>query len=385
MFLLTDAQQALKARIREFVDTEVKPVAAKLDQTGEFPKHIMERISELGFCSLPFPKELGGPGGTLTDGLIFLEEISRGMTSLGAIMNVQILQCCYPLRFCVSEAQKREWLMPAIAGRKILAFALGEESCGSDAFNINAIASRTPEGWALNGSKYWITNAGIADGYIVAAKTNAGDRSRNVSLFYVDARCEGVNDGFREKLLGFNNSPTGRVDFVNCILPPEALIGDENGGYPIIKEALNYGRLAAAAMSLGTAQAAMELAVAYSRERGHYDRVIASYQGVSFPVAEMYAQIVTARNMMYHVASRAEAGLRITMEAAAVKLSASEMCKKVCDDTLLIHAGAGCRFESEAQRLVRDSRLLTIVNGTSQICKVVIANALFASPDNVRE
>ncbi len=383
MFLLTDEQQALKEQIRAFVDAEVRPVAAKLDQTGEFPKDIVNRMSELGFCGLPFPEELGGRGGSLIDGLIFLEEISRGMTSLGAIMNVQMLQCCYPLRFCVNDHHKKEWLVPAIAGKKILAFALGEESCGSDAFNLHAIAARTADGWILNGSKYWITNAGVADGYIVAAKTNAGDRSRNVSLFYVDAHSEGVNDSLREKLMGFNNSPTGRVDFVNCVLPADALIGEENGGYPIIKEALNYGRMAAAAMSLGTAQAAMELAVAYSRERRHYDRAISSYQGVSFPIAEMYAQIVTSRNMLYHVAGRAEAGLRITVEAAAVKLTASEMCRKVCDDTLLIHAGAGCRSESEAQRLVRDSRLLTIVNGTSQICKVVISNALFASPDKV--
>ncbi|MGN0203034.1 MAG: acyl-CoA dehydrogenase family protein, partial [Coprococcus sp.] len=316
--------------------------------------------------------------------LIFIEEISRGLVSLGAIMNVQIMQCCYSLWDSVNERQRKEWLMPAIAGKKILAFALGEESCGSDAFNISTIASCTPEGWLLNGSKYWITNAGVADGYIVAAKTKAGDRNRNVSLFYVDAGSKGV-EACREKLLGFNNSPTGRVEFHDCLLPPDSLIGSENGAYRIIKDALNYGRLAAAAMSIGAAQAALELSVAYSRERGHFDRAISSYQGVSFPIADMYTQIITNRNMMYHVAERAEAGCRITMDAAALKLSASEMCRKICDDMLLIHAGAGCRVGNAAERLVRDSRLLTIVNGTSQICRTIIANRLFLDPDNIPE
>lgn len=382
MFLMTEEQRKLKEQVRIFVDTEVRPVAERLDRTGEFPKNIVKRIGEMGFFGLPFSKELGGLDRTLTESLILIEEISRGSVSLGAIMNVQMLQCCYPLRDCVNDQQKREWLMPAIAGRKILAFALGEESCGSDAFNISTIAARRPEGWLLNGTKYWITNAGAADGYIVAAKTMVGDRNRNVSLFYVDAGNKGL-ECCREKLLGFNNSPTGRVEFHDCVLPPDALIGSENGGYRIIKEALNYGRLAAAAMSIGAAQAALELSVSYARERGHFDRAISSYQGVSFPIAEMYAQIITNRNMMYHVADRAQAGCSITMDAAALKLSASEMCRKACDDTLLIHAGAGCREESEAARLMRDSRLLTIVNGTSQICRTIISNRLFASPDNI--
>ena len=381
---MTEEQKKLKERIRTFVDAEVRPVTERLDRTGEFPDSIIKRMGEQGFTGIPFPEELGGLGGTLTDGLIFIEEISRGLVSLGAIMNVQMMQCCYSLQGSVTESQRKDWLMPAIAGRKILAFALGEESCGSDAFNISTIASCTPEGWVLNGSKYWITNAGVADGYIVAAKTKAGDRNRNVSLFYVDAGNKGVEE-CRDHLLGFNNSPTGRVKFRNCILPPDSLIGSENGAYRIIKNALNYGRLAAAAMSIGAAQAALELSVSYSRERGHFGRSISSYQGVSFPIAEMYTQITTNRNMMYHVAERAEAGERITMDAAALKLSASEMCRRACDDMLLIHAGAGCRAGCEAERLVRDSRLLTIVNGTSQICRTIIANRLFASPDSMSE
>lgn len=382
MFMLTEEQMALKREVRDFVDKEIAPRAEELDRTGEYPKDIISKISERGWCSLPFPKELGGAGLGAVEGVIFLEELSKGMCSLGFVMCAHMFQCCYALCGAVSERQAKEWLIPAIAGEKILTLALSEERSGSEALGIDSVAVRQPDGWLLNGTKCWITNAGIADGYIVGTRTGTSNRSRSVSLFYVDAKCDGVTVTHQENMIGLNNSPTGTVTFTDCHLPPEALIGIENGGYKVLKDALNCGRLALAAVAVGTAQSAFEHAVEFSARRGSFDRTISSYQGVSFPIAEMYTNISLARNMLYHVAAMTEAGERATMETAALKLFATEMCQKTCQDAALIHGSRGYSAHSATERLLRDAQLLTVAEGTSQICKVAISNGIYNTAIN---
>lgn len=382
MFMLTEAQLTLKREVRAFVDSEITPHTSELDRTGVYPRDIIRKISEHGWCALPFPKELGGAGLGAIEGAIFLEELSKGLCSLGFVMCAHMFQCCYALRNAVSESQAQEWLIPAIAGKKILTLALSEERGGSEALGIDAVAVRQPDGWLLNGKKCWITNAGIADGYIVGTKTGTSNRSRSVSLFYVDAGWEGVTVTHQEDMIGLNNSPTGTVTFDNCHLPPEALIGSENGGYKALKDALNCGRLALAAVAIGTAQSAFEHAVEYSGRRGSFDRTISSYQGVSFPIAEMYTNISVARNMLYHVAAMTEAGERTTMEIAALKLFATEMCQKTCQDAALIHGSRGYAAHSPTERLLRDAQLLTVAEGTSQICKVAISNGIYNTAIN---
>ncbi len=377
MYYLTDKQQELKDEIRKFVDSEIIPQASSLDKQGIYPRDLIERISELGYCSLPFPKELGGGGAGVTEAVIFLEEISRGLASIGFIFCAHILPCCYTVLPLASDKQREDWLIPAIRGKKLLTFAITEERGGSDAFGVDTIAERKPNGWLLNGSKCWITNAGVADGYIINAKTGTSIRSRNVSLFYVDAKTPGLDISRSEDMIGLNNSPTGTVSFKDCLLPPDALIGEENNGYKPIKMALNCGRLGLAAVSIGIAQSAFEHAVEFARSRGDYGRSIFSYQGVSFPIAEMYSNISIARNTLYHVAAITEAGKNATLETAALKLFSSEMCQKVCADTMLIHGGRGFRSHCDVERLLRDAQLLTVAEGTSQICKVIISNGIY--------
>jgi alkylation response protein AidB-like acyl-CoA dehydrogenase len=381
MFMLNENQRALQRQVRAFVDREVAPAAARLDASKEYPRELIARIGELGFCALPFPGELGGGGLGAVEGAIVLEELSRGMGSLGFILCAHMLQCCFAMKDAVSPEQKESWLMPAIACRKLLTLALSEERGGSDALGLDTIAARQTDGsWILNGSKCWITNAGVADGYIVGAKTNLNSRSRSVSLFYVDSRAQGVDDSERVDMIGLNNSPTGTVRFTNCRLPAGALIGEENEGYRVLKDALNWGRLALGAVSVGMAQSALEHATEFSLRRGNYDRSISSYQGVSFPIAEMYTKITVARNMLYHVAEIMGAGERSTMEAAALKLFASEMCLDVCREAVLIHGGRGFKSHSDMERILRDAQLLTVAEGTSQICKVVISNGIYNTP-----
>ncbi|MEG1789612.1 MAG: acyl-CoA dehydrogenase family protein [Oscillospiraceae bacterium] len=379
MFLLTEEQIRLKKEIRTFVDREIKPRAMELDRSGEYPRDLVRRVGELGYCALPFSPEFGGNGLGALEGLIFIEEISRGLASLGLIFCAHMFQCCYALADGISERQSRDWFKPSIACDKLLAFALSENSGGSDALGIDTIATRTHEGWSLSGSKVWITNASVADGYIVGARTTVNSRNRDVSLFYVDANSPGLEASEREKLIGLNNSPTGCVRFNNCTIPADAIIGNENDGYKLIKNALNCGRLALAAVAIGIAQDAMELALKFSGERGNFGRAIASYQGVSFPIAEMYTNISLARNMLYHAADLAGSGGRSTMEIAALKLFSTEMCQEVCRQSVLIHGGRGYSKDYDAERLLRDSQLLTTAEGTSQICKIVISNGLFNS------
>ena len=382
MFILTEEQMRLKNEIREFVDREVRPAAAEYDRSGAFPAEIIKRINALGYSRLPFDQALGGLGRDMIESVIFLEEISRGIGSLGFTMAAHMMQCCYALADGVSEWQREAWLKPAISCEKLLAFALSEESGGSDVLGVSTIAIQKGKGWLLNGSKCWTTNVGVADGYIVCARTSAHSRSRSVSLFYVDADSEGLEICERDKMLGLNNSPTGTIRFKNCRLPSEALIGDENEGYPLIKKGLNYGRLALSATAVGIAQEAMELAARFSAERGSFDRVISSYQGVSFPIAEMHTHITVARNMLYHVASLINAGMRASTEIAALKLFSSEMCQEVCRQSLMLHGGRGYHKSFAVERLLRDSLALTIAEGTSQICKVIISNAIYnALPD----
>lgn len=384
MYYLNDEQIKLRKEIREFVDNEISPHAASLDAAGTYPRDLVQRISELGYCSFPFPKAHGGAGLGVTESLIFLEEISRGMASLGFIFCAHMLPCCYNLESIVNTDQREQWLIPAIKGEKILTFAITEEKGGSDAFGIETMAERCSGGWRLNGSKCWITNAGIADGYIITAKTSASSRSRNISMFFVDAKTEGLKIDERESMVGLNNSPMGTVRFVDCLLPADALIGDEGNSYGPVKMALNLGRLGLAAVSIGMAQSAFEHAVKFASSRGDYGRAIFSYQGVNFPIAEMYSNITIARNMLYHIAAMVEAGDKITLETAALKLFSSEMCQKICKDAVLIHGGAGFRSSCDIERMLRDSQLLSVAEGTSQICKVIISNGISSvGPDNL--
>ena len=380
MFLLTDDQIRLKNEIRAFVDSEISPVAMEYDRSGRFPLNVINRMKELGYCSLPFDKELGGAGLGVTEGVIFLEEVSRGLGSIGFTMAAHMLQCCYALQDGVSPEQKQEWLIPAISCEKLLAFALSEESGGSDVLGISTMATCKPDCWLLNGSKCWITNVGVADGYIVGARTSANSRNRSVSLFYVDSQAEGLEICERDKMLGLNNSPTGTIIFHNCCIPHTALIGNENEGYQLIKKILKYGRLALSAVAVGMAQKAMDLAVEFTGRRCSFDRTISSYQGVSFPVAEIYANITLTRNMVYHTADLIGTGRHTSAEIAALKLFSSEMCQEACKNALMLLGGRGYSKSREIERLLRDSFALTIAEGTSQICKLIISNAVYNAP-----
>lgn len=377
MFLLTDDQIELKRALRAFVREEIAPVAAKLDESGAFPSELMRAIAKQGYFGVSVPQALGGAGGSLIDSAIVIEELSCGLGSLGLSLCGHMLHCCYALCDAVSASQKLEWLIPAVRGEMLLALALTEASGGCDALSMDTAVSRIESGWVLNGTKSFVTNAGVSDGYLVAAKTDRNGKSRNLGLFYVRADTPGLRLVRQHPLLGFQNTPVGAVEFDGCVLPPDARIGGENEGYRILQHMLNCGRMGLSAVSIGLAQAALKCSIRYSQGRGQMGRTISTYQGVTFPIADMYTGISAARAMLYHVASRIEIGCSATEEAAALKVYSTEVCRKSCQEAALLHGGMGMVKPSVTERLLRDCQSLSVAGGTTQICKTVIANGLY--------
>jgi|GEM_PF-1094892 butyryl-CoA dehydrogenase len=383
MYCLTEEELALRKEIREFTDREILPGATELDASKIYPVELVRKIREAGYPALSFPKELGGQGKSLRSCMIFLEEISRGLASLGLVYTANTMQVCYSLVDAVTEQQKQEWLMPAIQGEKILTLALSEDAGGSDAFAINTYAQWHGDGWILNGSKCWISNAGVADGYIVAARTTPHGRSHDISLFFVDSHTPGVDDSERANLVGMNNDPTSNIFFHDCHLPPKALISNPDvpdSGYHLIKRALNSGRLALSAVAIGLAQGALEDVVSYTKNRSYLGRRISGYQGVSFPIAEMMTNISLARHMLYHTADIYEAGDPASVDIAELKLFSCEMCQSTCTSAAQLHGAIGYDKRVNNERRLRDSLLFTTMEGTSQICKIIISNALYNNP-----
>lgn len=375
MYRLTDEQLAFKQKVRTFVDQEVRPVAAELESSAAFPYHIVTRCGELGFLDIllasgdPLRKKKA------TAGVIFLEEISRGLGSMGTIFAPQF-QGCDLIDAAAAEPLRSNVLVPALGGEKILSYATSERSGGTNALDINTTAIRDGDTWLLNGEKSWVTNAGVSDGYLIIAKTAANSQRRSISFFYVDQSDPGLLPDEPDKMLGLASSTMGSIRLQNCRIPADRLIGAQNEGYTLMKSTFNQGRLLIGAAAVGVAQRALELALHYSSRREHFGRRLCSYQGISFPMASMQASIVMSRNMAYHVASLCEDGLPYAAEASMFKMSACEMCCKVCAQAMEIHGAYGLSKASEIERCLRDAHMLTIAGGTAQACSLIVSAAL---------
>lgn len=378
MYLLTKEQEKLRSELREFVDSEVCPVASDLDKIGTFPRDLYLRIGQLGYLDAAF--EYNGTGAKYgsIEGSIIIEELSRGLASLGLIVSPHY-QCSELIAAAGSEILKKEVIEPARRGELLFAFAITEESGGSDALGVDTIAVKDGDRWILNGKKCWITNAGVADGYIVTAKSPSAERSRSMSLFYVSKDAPGFKVVENSHMIGLRNSPMGEIIMDDCAIPDYCLIGPENDCYPLIKPLLNEGRLDMTAVAVGISQAALELAVSRAGESGLYGRSLASYQGVSFPIADIYTKTMISRNSLYSVASLMASGLPHTRDAAAVKIFATESCCQICKAACQIYGAYGLSSEASVNRLFRDAQTLTVSEGTSEICRIVVSNGLMNS------
>lgn len=379
MYELTQEQIEFKRNVRDFVDKEIRPLSQRLDMSAKFPYQIIKRCGELGFLDFLFsPQNLHSHIET-TRSVIFLEEISRGLGSLGLILCPHF-QGITLLSTTASDSLKTQTLPQALTGEKIFSYAISEESGGTDALGITTTAIRDGDSWVINGKKCWITNAGAADGYFINAQTAPTSRRRSVSFFYIDGNNPGIILREPSKMIGCNNSVMRNIQFKDCRIPANCLIGIENEGYSLMKNTLNLGRLGIAAVSTGIAQRALELAIEFSESRMYYGRKLSSNQGISFPIAEMYTHVASLKNMLYHTASLCENGKAYSVEVSALKILANEVCSQVCRQAQEIHGAFGLCKDSEIERCLRDSYMMTAAEGTPQACKMSIASALFNSP-----
>lgn len=380
MFLdLTDDQKLLQKTVREFAEAEVKPLARELDETGHFPRETFKKAAELGLTGVAFPDEMGGAGFDHVAYTIVIEEISRVCASTGVILSVQNSLYCDPVYRFGTDEQKKKFLIPYARGEKIGCYALTEPQAGSNASALQTKAVRHGDKYIINGTKAWITNGGAADAAIVYVNTAPEKGEKGITALIVERGTPGFKVGKEEKKLGINATACTELSFTDCEVPAANRIGDEGQGYKVALSTLDGGRIGIAAQAVGIAQGAFEEALKYSQERTAFDQPIASFQAIQFMLADMATEIDAARLLTRKAAWKQDTGARFSMEAAAAKLFASEMCTRVTHKAIQIHGGNGYSREYPVERMYRDARITEIYEGTSEIQRLVIANWVLKS------
>ncbi len=372
-FGLSPQHEEIRRTVRDFAEREIVPVADELERKGEFPHEIIRKAADLGLLGVPYPEEMGGTGLDSLAYAITIEELSRASGSVGIIVSAHTSLGCNPLYLAGTDEQKERYLRPMASGQVLGAYGLTEAGAGSDSRGTRTRAHLDGDAWVLNGSKRFITNAGIAGTYIVTAVTDRESESGRISAFIVPADAPGFSIGRMEEKMGLHASNTGELIFSDCRIPADNLLGEEGGGDKLFLKTLDGGRIGIGAMALGLAQAAFEAASAYAKERRQFDRPIASFQGVAFKIADMATQIDAARLLIYRAAWLKDSGRSYTTESAMAKLFASEVARQVTNDAVQVHGGYGYITEYRVERYLRDAKLTEIGEGTSEIQRMVIA------------
>jgi alkylation response protein AidB-like acyl-CoA dehydrogenase len=377
-FELTEEQNLIRDMVRSFAETEVAPSAAERDENERFDRALMyDRLGELGLTGIVFPEEYGGAGADYISYAIAVEELSRVCGSTGVTLSAHLSLCANPIYMFGTEEQKQKFLVPLAKGEKIGGFGLTEPSACSDAGGTKTTATRDGNEWILNGSKIFITNAGEAETYVVLARSDkSAEKHRGISAYIVEKGTPGFSFGKKEKKMGIRSSPTMELVFENCRIPAENLLGQEGQGFKVAMKTLDGGRIGIASQALGIAQGALDATIAYTKDREQFNKPIASFQGVSFQLADMATQIEAARLLIYNAAYRASAGLSYSQESAMAKLYASEVAMRVTTQAVQLHGGYGYTREFPVERMMRDAKITEIYEGTSEVQRIVIGAAL---------
>jgi butyryl-CoA dehydrogenase len=376
-FDLTEEQKLLERTVREFANSEVKPLAKKLDETGQFPRETFRRAAELGLTSIALPEQYGGAGFDHVSYAIVIEEISRVCASSGAILAGQNSLYCDPIHRYATEEQKKRLLLPFARGEKIGCFALTEPQAGSDATALKTSAVCRGDRYIVNGTKAWITSGGVADAAIVYVNTDSAKREKAITALVIERGTPGFKVGKEEKKLGINGTACVELSFSDCEVPVENRLGQEGEGYKIALSTLDGGRIGIAAQAVGISQGAFEEALQYSQQR--VGQHIANFQAIQFMLADIATEIAAARLLTRKAAWKQDSGARFTMDAAIAKLFASEMATRVTHKAIQIHGGYGYSREYPVERMYRDARVTEIYEGTSEIQRLVIASWVLKS------
>ena len=377
-FDLTREQEMMRREVRRFARKEITPQAGEIEQSGAYPYNIIKKMAELCLMGIPFPEEYGGTGGDWVGMHVCIEEISRADGALGGLLDVTTSVVAQEIAVFGTEAQKQKWLVPLAQGTKIGAFGLTEPDSGSDAASLQTTAQLKDGQWILNGTKQFITNIGLdnASLVIVAARIKGGDSADTISTFIVPRDAPGFKLGEKYKKIAWHSSATHEVILHDCRIPEENLLGDPRRGFAQHLAVLETGRISIAAIAVGVAQACLDEALKYAQGRKQFGRPIFDFQAIQFKLADMAVSIELARNMYLKAAWLKDRGRPHGFEASAAKLYASEMAEKVASDAVEIHGGYGLMEEYPVSRYYKGVKILQIVEGTSEIQRMIIGRIL---------
>ncbi len=383
-FGLSEEQQLLQKTVREFAESELAPHAREWDEKQEFPREVFSKLGALGLMGVVWPAEYGGSGLTTLDYAIVMEELARVDAGVALSVAAHNSLCSGHIFLAGTDEQKRRFLAPLARGEKVGCWGLTENSAGSDAGGTRTTAVRAGEGWVLNGSKTFITNGRVADTAVVMAVTDREKGKKGISAFIVERGAKGFRAGKKEDKLGVRSSDTSELVFEDCRIPAGNLLGAEGHGFIDTLRILDRGRIGIAAFSVGIAQACLEASMRYARERRQFGHAIAEFQAVQFKIADMATRVDAARLLTWRAAYLRDRGKEHTAESSMAKLYASEMSVQAALDAVQIHGGYGYVKDYPVERYLRDSKLGTIGEGTSEVQRLVIARELLKLRGMVR-
>ncbi|UCF78466.1 MAG: acyl-CoA dehydrogenase [Candidatus Eiseniibacteriota bacterium] len=373
---LTPEQEMVRKTVRKFAEEVVEPRAKEIDETQEFPWDVVKQMGQMGLLGICFPTEYGGAGLDNVCYAIAVEEISRVCGSNGITLAAHVSLGTYPIQVFGTEEQKQKYGVPLARGEKIGAFALTEPAAGSDAAGTETTAVKDKDGYVLNGTKIFITSAGVAEVCVATALTEKGKGTKGISAFIIEKGTPGFSVGTKENKLGLRGSDTCEIVFEDCRIPHENLLGREGQGFRIFMNTLDGGRISIGAMALGIAQGALDASIKYSKERKQFGRSICEFQAVQWMLADMATEIAAARHLVYYAARRKDRGEKVTLDSAMCKLYASEVAMRATTKAVQIHGGYGYMKDYPVERYFRDAKLTEIGEGTSEIQRLVIAREL---------
>jgi alkylation response protein AidB-like acyl-CoA dehydrogenase len=373
---LTSEQRLLVDTVRDFARSRIAPIAREHDETGEFPWETVREMAALGFFGIPFPEELGGAGADTMSLVLVVEELAKVDASHSITVGAHTSLAASPIHDFGSPEQKERYLPPMARGEALGAFGLTEATSGSDAARMATRAVRDDGRWILNGTKVFITNAGVAETFVAAAVTDPDRGSHGISMFILEKGWEGVRPGKKEDKLGWRASDTRELVLEEVEVPSENLLGAKGEGFRQCLHTLDGGRIGIAAHALGIADGAYQAARAYALEREQFGRPIAEFQAIRFMLADMATGIEAGRHLTYHAARLKDTGRPYRLAAAQAKLFCSELAMRTTIQAVQIHGGNGYTRDYPVERMMRDAKITEIGEGTSEIQRLVIAREI---------
>jgi len=376
LYRLGEEHTMLRESVRELAEDKIAPRAAETDETGEFPWDVYEALRKADLHAVHIPEDYGGAGADSIATAIAIEEVARACAASSLIPAVNKLGTM-PLLLSASEELKREVLPPVASGEALFSYALSEREAGSDAAAMRTRAVRDGDTYVLNGTKAWITNAGVSTYYTVMASTDPSKGANGISAFVVHKDDPGFSVGAKERKLGIKGSPTCEVYFEDCTIPASRIVGEEGSGFKTALRTLDHTRLTIGAQAVGIAQGALDATIAYVKERRQFGKSVSDFQGVQFMLADMAMRTEAARQLVYVAAAKAERGEPdLTFVSASAKVIASDAAMSVTTDAVQLFGGAGYTRDFPVERMMRDAKITQIYEGTNQINRMVIARQL---------